>query len=193
MSVAAICWPSAASARGRIAAGEDPDFLSETKQIREDPDWRVAGPAPGLVDRRVEITGPTTRSMTVNALNSGAKVWLADFEDATSPTWPNIIAGQLSLIDALDRRIDFTAESGKEYRLGENIPTIVVRPCGWHLPEQHLRLNDSPMSGSLVDFGLYFLHSASRQLDRGSGPYFYLAKLENHLEARLWNDVFCWA
>jgi malate synthase len=179
--------------RGRIAAGEDPDFLAETKHIRDETDWRVAPPAPGLEDRRVEMTGPTTRSMTVNALNSGAKVWLADFEDATSPTWHNIVAGQLNLIDALDRRIDFTAESGKEYRLGEEQPTIVVRPRGWHLPEQHLLLNGSPIAGSLVDFGLYFFHCARRQLDRGSGPYFYLAKLENHLEARLWNDVFCWA
>jgi malate synthase len=179
--------------RGRIAAGEDPDFLAETKHIREDTDWRVAPPAPDLEDRRVEMTGPTTRSMTVNALNSGAKVWLADFEDATSPTWHNVVAGQLNLIDALDRRIDFTADSGKEYRLGEDLPTIVVRPRGWHLPEQHLLVNGSPLSGSLVDFGLYFFHCAKRQLDRGSGPYFYLAKLENHLEARLWNDVFCWA
>jgi malate synthase len=177
----------------RIAAGEDPDFLQETKHIRQDADWHVAPPAPGLEDRRVEITGPTTRSMTVNALNSGAKVWLADFEDATSPTWHNIIAGQLNLIDALDRRIDFTADTGKEYRLGEQIPTIVVRPRGWHLPEQHILVNDSPISGSLVDFGLYLFHCARRQLDRGSGPYFYLAKLENHLEARLWSDVFSFA
>jgi malate synthase len=176
--------------RGRIASGEDPDFLPETKHIREDGNWRVAPPSPGLDDRRVEITGPTTRSMTVNALNSGAKVWLADFEDATSPTWHNVVAGQLNLIDALDRRIDFTADTGKEYRLGEEIPTIVVRPRGWHLPEKHILVNGSPMSGSLVDFGLYFFHCARRQLNRGSGPYFYLAKLENHLEARLWNDVF---
>ena len=179
--------------RGRIAAGEDPDFLAETKHIRADADWRIAPPAPGLEDRRVEITGPTTRSMTVNALNSGAKVWLADFEDATSPTWHNIVAGQLNIIDALDRRIDFTADSGKEYHLGEDIPTIVVRPRGWHLPESHILVNGRPMSGSLVDFGLYFFHCARRQLDRVSGPYFYLAKLENHLEARLWNDAFCWA
>jgi len=176
--------------RSRIAAGEDPDFLAETKHIREDGNWRVAPPAPGLEDRRVEMTGPTTRSMTVNALNSGAKVWLADFEDASSPTWHNVVAGQLNLIDALDRRIDFTADSGKEYRLGEEIPTIVVRPRGWHLPEKHILVNGSPMSGSLVDFGLYLFHCAKRQLNRGSGPYFYLAKLENHLEARLWNDVF---
>jgi hypothetical protein len=124
--------------RARVAAGDDPEFLAETKHIREDADWRVAPPAPGLEDRRVEMTGPTTRSMTVNALNSGAKVWLADFEDATSPTWHNIVTGQLNLIDALDRRIDFTADSGKEYRLGEEIPIIVVRPRGWHLPENHI-------------------------------------------------------
>ena len=176
--------------RARVAAGDDPEFLAETKHIREDADWRVAPPAPGLEDRRAEMTGPTTRSMTVNALNSGAKVWLADFEDATSPTWHNIVTGQLNLIDALDRRIDFTADSGKEYRLGEEIPTIVVRPRGWHLPENHILVNGSPMSGSLVDFGLYLFHCARRQLDRGSGPYFYLPKLENHLEARLWADVF---
>jgi malate synthase len=179
--------------RERIASGEDPDFLKETKDIREDPEWRVAPVAPGLEDRRVEITGPTSRSMTVNALNSGARVWLADFEDATSPTWQNIVTGQLNLIDALDRRINFTADSGKKYRLGEELPTIVVRPRGWHLPEKHLLVNGSPMSGCLVDFGLYLFHCARRQLKRGSGPYFYLAKLENHLEARLWNDVFCWA
>ena len=177
----------------RINAGEDPDFLAETKDLREDRDWRVASLAPGLEDRRVEITGPTTRSMTVNALNSGAKVWLADFEDATSPTWHNVVAGQLNLMDALDRRIDFTADSGKEYRLGEELPTIVVRPRGWHLPELHIFVDGSPVSGSLVDFGLYFFHCARRQLERGSGPYFYLAKLESHREARLWNDVFCWA
>jgi malate synthase len=177
----------------RIAAGEDPDFLADTKDLREDSGWRVAMPAPGLEDRRVEITGPTTRSMTVNALNSGAKVWLADFEDATSPTWHNVVTGQLNLIDALDRRIDFTADSGKEYRLGDELPTIVVRPRGWHLPEQHILVNGNPVSGSLVDFGLYLFHCARRQLEGGSGPYFYLAKLENHLEARLWNDVFCWA
>jgi malate synthase len=130
--------------RARVAAGDDPEFLAETKHIREDADWRVAPPAPGLEDRRVEMTGPTTRSMTVNALNSGAKVWLADFEDATSPTWHNIVTGQLNLIDALDRRIDFTADSGKEYRLGEEIPIIVVRPRGWHLPENHILVNGSP-------------------------------------------------
>jgi malate synthase len=178
---------------GRIAAGDDPDFLPETKHVREDADWSVAPAAPGLVDRRVEITGPTTRSMTVNALNSGAKVWLADCEDATSPTWHNVVVGQLNLMDALDRRIDFTAETGKEYRLGEEIPTIVVRPRGWHLPENHIVVDGIAMSGSLVDFGLYLFHCAKRQLNRGSGPYFYLAKLENHLEARLWNDVFCFA
>jgi malate synthase len=177
----------------RIAGGEDPDFLKETKVLREDSAWRVAPTASGLEDRRVEITGPTTRSMTVNALNSGAKVWLADFEDATSPTWHNIVTGQLNLMDALDRRIDFTADSGKEYRLGDELPTIVVRPRGWHLPEQHILVDGTPISGSLVDFALYLFHCAGRQLERGSGPYFYLAKLESHLEARLWNDVFCWA
>ncbi|ADD44641.1 malate synthase A [Stackebrandtia nassauensis DSM 44728] len=172
-------------------AGAGLDFLAETAAVRDDPGWRVAEPAPGLVDRRVEITGPTDRKMTVNALNSGAKVWLADLEDANTPLWENVVAGQLNLRDALDRTIDFDA-GGKQYRLkpaGE-LATIVVRPRGWHLDEKHLLVDGERMSGSLVDFGLYFFHCARRQLERGHGPYFYLAKLESHLEARLWNDVF---
>ena len=179
--------------RARYAEGQVPGFLPETRAIREDLSWRVAPPAPGLVDRRVEITGPTDRKMTVNALNSGAKVWLADFEDATSPTWHNVIAGQLNLIDALDRRIDFTAPGGKRYELGDDLATIVVRPRGWHLTEKHIVVDGRPISASLVDFGLHFYHCAQRQIDAGRGPYFYLPKLESHLEARLWNDVFRFA
>lgn len=181
--------------RKHIENGRDLRFLTETAPIREDADWRVAGAGPGLEDRRVEITGPTDRKMTVNAMNSGAKVWLADHEDAMSPTWANVIGGQLNLADAIRRRIDFTSEEGKEYRLGETTPTIVMRPRGWHLVEKHLRFTDraglrSPASGSLVDFGLYFFHNAQTLIDGGRGPYFYLPKIENHLEARLWDDVF---
>ena len=173
----------------KLAAGNTLDFLPETLGIRN-ADWEVAPPAPGLVDRRVEITGPTDRKMTINALNSGAKIWLADMEDASTPAWANVIEGQLNLRDALDRTIDFTSPEGKSYALGEDIATIVVRPRGWHLPEKHIIVDGHPMSGSLVDFGLYFFHCAQRQIDAGKGPYFYLPKLESHLEARLWNDVF---
>ncbi|MFC7546883.1 malate synthase A [Plantactinospora sp. GCM10030261] len=179
--------------RDRYATGQLPDFLPETAAIRADPTWRVAPPAPGLVDRRVEITGPTDRRMTVNALNSGAKVWLADFEDATAPTWHNLITGQVNLIDALDRRIDFTDPRGKRYALGDDLATIVVRPRGWHLVEKGIAVDGRPISASLVDFGLYLFHCARRQLDRGAGPYFYLPKLEGHREARLWNDIFVFA
>ncbi|WP_422770392.1 malate synthase A [Plantactinospora sp. WMMC1484] len=179
--------------RARYADGQLPGFLPETEAIRADPSWRVAPPAPGLLDRRVEITGPTDRKMTVNALNSGAKVWLADFEDALAPTWENIIGGQLNLVDAIDRRIDFTAPGGKRYALGDDLATIVVRPRGWHLVEKHIVVDGRAISASLVDFGLYFFHCAQRQLDAGSGPYFYLPKLESHREARLWNDVFRFA
>ena len=173
----------------RLAAGGTLDFLPETRQIREG-DWQVAPPAPGLLDRRVEITGPTDRKMTINALNSGARIWLADMEDASTPAWANVIEGQLNLRDALDRTIDFTSTEGKSYALGLEVATIVVRPRGWHLPEKHLVVDGQPMSGSLVDFGLYLFHCAQRQIDAGKGPYFYLPKLESHLEARLWNDVF---
>jgi malate synthase len=179
--------------RARWAEGQRPDFLPETAPIRDDPAWRVAPAAPGLVDRRVEITGPPERKMTVNALNCGAAVWLADFEDATAPTWHNVITGQLNLIDALDRRIDVTDERGKRYAVGENPATIVVRPRGWHLCEKWIVVDGRPISASLVDFGLYLFHCAQRQLDAGAGPYFYLPKLEDHREARLWNDVFVFA
>ena len=181
--------------RRAVDNGRDFRFLSETASIREEPTWRVAGAGPGLEDRRVEITGPTDRKMTINALNSGAKVWLADQEDATSPTWQNVIGGQVSLFDAIRRQIDFTSDDGRAYRLGETTPTIVMRPRGWHLVEKHLRYisstgHSSPVSASLVDFGLYFFHNAQELIARGAGPYFYLPKIENHLEARLWDDIF---
>ncbi|QYH37167.1 malate synthase A [Salinibacterium sp. M195] len=184
--------------RKHITNGRNLRFLPETAAIRDDDSWRVAGAGPGLDDRRVEITGPTDRKMTVNALNSGAKVWLADQEDATSPTWHNVIGGQVNLHDAIRRQIDFTTPEGKTYALGEETPTIVMRPRGWHLVEKHLRYTDraglrSPASGSLVDFGLYIFHNAHELIERGSGPYFYIAKIENHLEARLWDDVFTFA
>ncbi|RAX48953.1 malate synthase A [Arthrobacter sp. AQ5-05] len=180
--------------RARIANGSDPKFRPETKHIRDDATWQVAPIAPGLEDRRVEITGPTDRKMAINALNSGAKVWLADLEDSSTPTWSNVINGQLNLRAVLDRNIDFTSPEGKEYKLGgENLtdlPTIVVRPRGWHLPEKNLLVGGKPVSGALVDFGLYFFHNAQRLISQGRGAYFYLPKIENHLEARLWNDVF---
>ena len=182
--------------RFEIGNGRDPKFRDDTASIRADATWQVAGAGPGLEDRRVEITGPTDRKMTINALNSGAKVWLADQEDATSPTWANVIGGQISLFDAIRRQIDFTSPEGKEYALttGE-MPTIVMRPRGWHLVEKHLKFIDSSghtmaASGSLVDFGLYFFHNAQALIDSGRGPYFYLAKLESSEEARLWDDVF---
>ncbi|MEV6580476.1 malate synthase A [Streptomyces sp. NPDC051582] len=177
----------------RIAAGSPLDFPIATSGIRADRTWRVAPPAPGLEDRRVEITGPPERRMAVNALNSGARVWMADFEDATAPTWDNVIGGQLSLLDVTERRIDFTTPEGREYRLGEHLPTLVVRPRGWHLLEEHLEFDGRSVPAPLVDFGLYFFHCAQRQIDAGYGPYFYLPKLENRYEARLWNDVFVFA
>jgi len=174
-----------------LAAGGRLDFLEETRHIREDDSWRVADPAPGLVDRRVEITGPTDRKMTINALNSGAKVWLADHEDANTPLWENVIGGQLNLLDAITGNVDFTSPEGKSYSLNEGeLATIVVRPRGWHLPEKHILVDGAQTSGSLVDFALYLTASGQKQLDRGQGPYFYLPKMESHLEARLWNDVF---
>jgi len=178
--------------QARIDAGEMPDFLSATRSVRES-DWRVA-PAPhDLQDRRVEITGPTDRKMLINALNSGARVFMADFEDANSPTWANLVEGQVNLIDAIERTLTFTSPEGKEYRLNDEVATLLVRPRGWHLDERHVVLGGEPVSGSLFDFGLYFFHNAKRLLEKGSGPYFYLPKLESHLEARLWNDVFNFA
>jgi malate synthase len=181
-----------ATRQRELSAGGTLDFLTSTAAIRSDTSWRVALPAPGLVDRRVEITGPTDKKMTINALNSGAKVWLADFEDANTPLWDNMVTGQLNLKDALDRTLDFTSDEGKSYKLGpdEELATIVVRPRGWHLAEKHLLIDGERASGSLVDFALYFFHCAQRQLAKGKGPYFYLAKMESHLEARLWNDAF---
>ena len=178
--------------QAEIIAGGSLDFLPETRHIREDPAWQVALPAAGLADRRVEITGPTEKKMAVNALNSGAKVWLADFEDANSPLWDNMITGQLNLKDVLDRTIDFTSADGKDYQLrpDHELATIVVRPRGWHLDEKHILVNGRRASGSLVDFALYMATCARKQLDKGQGPYFYLAKTESHLEARLWNDAF---
>ena len=179
-----------------LSSGRDLRFLPETEHIRSDASWRVAGAGPGLEDRRVEITGPTDRKMAINALNSGANVWLADHEDAMSPTWANVIGGQINLSDALHGQLDFTSPEGKTYSVtAEQTPTIVVRPRGWHLVEKHLRYIDRTgtsmaASASLVDFGLYFFHNARTLIEQGRGPYFYLPKLESHLEARLWNDVF---
>jgi malate synthase len=178
--------------QAQLSAGALLDFLPETAHIREDASWRVAPPAVGLIDRRVEITGPTDRKMTINALNSGAQVWLADFEDANTPLWENMIEGQLNLKDALDRTIDFTSPEGKSYALNpaDSLATIVVRPRGWHLDEKHLLVDGRRASGSLTDFALYLAACAQRQLDTGRGPYFYLAKMESHLEARMWNEAF---
>ncbi len=171
--------------------GADLGFLEETRAIREDPAWRVAPPAADIADRRVEITGPTERKMTINALNSGAKVWLADFEDANTPLWPNVVQGQLNLLDAVRGTIEFAAPDGRSYALHDGpLPAILVRPRGWHLDERHIAVDGEPVAGALVDFGLYLFHCARLQLERGSGPYFYLPKLQGHLEARLWNDVF---
>jgi malate synthase len=178
--------------QARLDAGEVPQFLAETKAVRE-LEWQVAKAPKDLQDRRVEITGPTDRKMLINALNSGARVFMADFEDSNSPTWANHVGGQVNLIDAIERRIDFTSPEGKEYRLNDKVATLLVRPRGWHLEEKHLELDGKPVSGSLFDFGLYFFHNAKRLLGKGSGPYFYLPKMESHLEARLWNDVFNFA
>lgn len=182
--------------RYEIGNGRDPKFREDTRAIREDQSWRVAGPGPGLEDRRVEITGPTDPKMTINALNSGARVWLADQEDATSPTWQNVIGGQLSLFDAIRGQLSYTSPEGKRYEVtAERTPTIVMRPRGWHLVEKHIRFTDAhgqsgAASGSLVDFGLYAFHNAKQLIENGSGPYFYIAKLESSEEAKLWDDVF---
>ncbi len=172
-----------------IDAGNLPDFLPETKHIRED-NWTVAPVPDDLSDRRVEITGPVDRKMVINALNSGAKTYMADFEDSHSPTWTNTIDGQINLRDAVNRTIEWAAPEGKTYRLNDKTATLIVRPRGWHLVEKHVLVDGQPVSGSLFDFGLFFFHNAKTLLSRGSGPYFYLPKMESHLEARLWNDVF---
>ena len=168
------------------------DFLPETASVRAG-DWKVAPVPRDLEVRKVEITGPTDRKMVINALNSGASVFMADFEDANTPTWENLVSGQANLIDAIDRAIDFTSPEGKRYQLNAETATLVVRPRGWHLPEKHLHVDGKPIAGAFMDFGLYFFHCARRLLERGSGPYFYLPKTESHLEARLWNDVFSFA
>ena len=171
-----------------LEAGTKPDFLAETRDVREG-DWRVAPPPADLQDRRVEITGPVDRKMMINALNSGASVFMADFEDANSPTWENVVDGQRNLRDAVRRTISLD-QGEKSYRLNEEIATLVVRPRGWHLVERHVLVDGEPVSASLFDFGLAFFHNAREQLERGTGPYFYLPKLESHVEARLWNDAF---
>jgi len=169
-------------------AGRLPEFLSETKKIR-DGEWKVAGQPRDLLDRRVEITGPTDRKMVINALNCGASTFMADFEDANCPTWHNMIDGQINLRDAVRRTITLQ-QAGKEYRLNERTAVLIPRPRGWHLDEKHVVIDGKPVSGAIFDFALYFFHNARELLARGSGPYFYLPKMESHLEARLWNDIF---
>jgi malate synthase len=176
----------------RLDEGERPDFLEATRSVRQ-ADWRVAPAPPDLRDRSVEITGPTDRKMVINALNSGARCFMADFEDANAPTWSNMVDGQVNLADAIRGMIEMTGPDGREYRLAGETATLLVRPRGWHLPERHVLVDGRPMSASLFDFGLAFLHNGREQLERGTAPYFYLPKLEGHLEARLWNDVFLWA
>ena len=177
----------------RLDAGEKPDFFPETQQVR-DSEWTVAPIPKDLLDRRVEITGPVDRKMIINALNSGAKVFMADFEDSNTPTWANQIEGQMNLMDAVRRTITFSdPATGKNYRLNESTGVLLVRPRGWHLEERHILVDGQAMSGSLFDFGLYLFHNAKELLASGSGPYFYLPKLESHLEARLWNDIFVYA
>ncbi|MFM8617098.1 MAG: malate synthase A [Opitutaceae bacterium] len=172
-----------------IEAGALPDFLPETVAVRAG-DWRVPPPPPDLVDRRTEITGPVDRKMAINALNSGAQCWMADFEDANSPTWDNVIRGQINLCDAVRRSITYTSPEGKAYALKERTAVIVCRPRGWHLEEKHVLLDGERVPASLFDWGLLFFHNARELVARGSGPYYYLPKMESHLEARLWNDVF---
>jgi len=173
----------------RLDAGERPDFLPETRGVREAA-WTVAPIPADLVDRRVEITGPVDRKMIINALNSGARVYMADFEDSNAPTWRNNLEGQINLRDALAGTISFTSPEGKRYALALRTATLMVRPRGWHLDEKHVTVDGHPISGALFDFGLFFFHNAKQLIAKGTGPYFYLPKLESHLEARLWNDVF---
>ncbi|HUY20149.1 MAG TPA: malate synthase A [Candidatus Binataceae bacterium] len=175
--------------QARLDSGEVPGFLAETRSVREG-DWQLSPPPPDLNERKVEITGPVDRKMIINALNSGASVFMADFEDALSPTWPNIVQGQANLCEAVRRRLEFSGEDGRVYRLNDRIATLVVRPRGWHLVEKHVLVDGAPISGSLFDFGLYLFHNAAELGARGSGPYYYLPKMESHLEARLWSEVF---
>jgi malate synthase len=172
-----------------IDAGKNPDFLPETENIRNS-EWYVASIPADLMDRRTEITGPVERKMVINALNSGAKVFMADFEDANSPTWDNNLEGHINMRDAIRRTITYNSPEGKFYKLNEQVATLMVRPRGWHLVEKHMLVDGMPVPGGIFDFGLYFFHNAQALIDRGSGPYFYLPKLESHLEARLWNDIF---
>jgi malate synthase len=176
----------------QIAEGALPDFLNETREVRVAP-WSVAPIPRDLADRRVEITGPPERKMLINALNSGASVYMSDFEDSNAPTWRNLIEGQINLRDAIRRQIEYVGPDGRSYALNAATATLFVRPRGWHLNEKHVLLNGQPISASLFDFGLFFFHNAAALLERGSGPYFYLPKLESHMEARLWNDVFLFA
>jgi malate synthase len=181
-----------AERRARIAAGETLDFLPDTRDIRAG-DWQVAPAPPGLQDRRVEITGPVDRKMVINALNSGARGFMADFEDSLSPTWANIVQGQVNLTDAIEGTIEFTGDDGREYTLGDEVATLLVRPRGWHLVEKHVRVDGEPVAGAFVDAGLYLMRNATRLLEKGAGPFFYLPKMESHLEARLWAEVFAFA
>ena len=174
----------------RFESGETPDFLAETADVRAG-DWRVGEQPADLRKRTVEITGPVSRKMVINALNSGADCFMADFEDSTAPSWENMVSGQVNLYDAVRRTIEFTDPAkGKQYRLGDSVATLLVRPRGLHLTEAHVEVDGAAIPGSLFDFGLYFFHNAAELVERGSGPYFYLPKLESHLEARWWNDVF---
>ena len=173
----------------KLSSGASFEFLPETAKVRSG-DWKVASTPEDLQKRHVEITGPVERKMMINAFNSGADVFMADFEDALSPTWSNIVQGHLNLMDAVRRKLAFTSPEGKAYKLNEKIATLLVRPRGWHLPEKHLRADGKAIAGVFADFGFFFFHNARETLDRGTGPYFYLPKMESHLEARLWNDVF---
>ncbi len=181
-----------AQRQAELDAGKLPDFLPETRAVR-DGDWTCAPIPADIQDRRVEITGPVDRKMIINALNSGAKVFMADFEDANTPKWDNNIQGQINLRDAIRRRIDYVSPEGKAYKLADRTAVLFVRARGWHLPEKHVLIDGQPMSGGIFDFALYFFHNAKELLARGTGPYFYLPKMESHLEARLWNDIFVMA
>src|SRR5918998_156007 len=186
-----ILWKRA-KRQERIDAGERPDFLPETRHIRES-DWKIAPVPDDLQDRRVELTGPPDTKMSINALNSGAKAWLADFEDANSPTWHNMLESQFNLREAINETLTYTSPEGEEYRLNgelKELATIIARPRGWHLYEKHMVVDGKQVPAGIFDFGLYFFHNAQNLLDQGTGPYFYLPKMESHLEARLWNDVF---
>ncbi|HET9471879.1 MAG TPA: malate synthase A, partial [Usitatibacter sp.] len=178
-----------AERQARLDAGQTFGFLPETRAIREG-DWTVAPVPRDLRDRRVEITGPTDRKMVINALNSGASTFMADFEDSLTPTWENVVGGQANLRQAVERTLGFTSPEGKVYALAEKTATLIVRPRGWHLLEPHMLVDGAPVAGALFDFGMFFFHNAKRLVASGSGPYFYLPKMESHLEARLWNEVF---